>query len=310
MKKKHYSLIAILIFIFILTNFTVFSGTRHYEIRDSLDRKVNLSSLPRKIVATSPRVTQIAFDLGLGEKIVGVTSVTSALSYVPSVKRKAETKTKIGDAYSGLSMEKLVDLRPDLVILDSLVFPEEVVGELSKMGISVYCAGGENLEEIMETLLELGQLTGSLTRAKEIVGDMILDKIILEDRVKKIEEKTETLYMLDDSIYTVGGTAYLDKLLSMAGLKNVFGDRHKKWIKVSKEAIVQADPELILVAYNPAVNSIKDLKSNPGLANTEAVKNGDVFFLSNELTSKLNQAGTKLMEGVLDLFYLVSEKEE
>lgn len=298
----------LLSFVFLIfLGFIAFPGTESFDVVDSLGRKVDLTSEPDRIVVTSPRVTEIAFDLGLGERIVGVTSVVRALNYVPRFQKKAKEKEKIGDAYSGLSTEEIVGLEPDLVIVDTSAFPEKAVREFDEMGISVYGAGGKSLDKIIETVLEVGKLTGTLDRAKEIVGDMMWDKLVLDQRRKGIKGGKETLYILDDSIYTVGGSGYLHGILSMAGLKNVFGDKEKSWIKVSKEAIVKADPELILVAQNPALKDMGDIKSMQGLAETTAVKKGEVIFLSGKLTSKLNQAGTKLMEGVIDLIDLIQK---
>lgn len=307
---KNYISKLLLIFILALGLFgsVAYSGNLDFEVIDNLGREVSLSSPPRKIVVTSPRVTEIAFALGLGDRIVGVTSVTDSLNYVPDIKRKAEEKTKVGDAYSGLSTEKIVELRPNLVLLDTSVFPEDAAGRLLDLGIKVYGAGGKSPNEIMETVLEIGKLTGKLEKAKKIVGKMTLEGIVLDRRRGNIKNTFDTFYMLDDSIYTVGRSAYLNRIMNMAGLENVFGKKKKSWIKVSNEAVLKADPELILVADNPKVKNMEDLKSLRGLAETSAVRHENVVFLSGKLTSKLNQAGTKLLEGVLDLIDLLEGK--
>ncbi len=176
------------------------------------------------------------------------------------------------------------------------------------LGIEVYGTGGKSPNEIMETVLEIGELTGKLEKAKNIVGKMTLEKIVMDRRRENIKDTFDTFYMLDDSIYTVGGPAYLNRIMNMAGLENVFGKKEESWIKVSNEAVLKADPELILVADNPKVKNMEDLKALRGLADTSAVRRGNVVFFSGKLTSKLNQAGTKLLEGVLDLIDLLEEK--
>ena len=155
-------------------------GDEARSVTDGLGREVNLSTEPARIVTTIASTTEIALDLGLGERIVGVPVLKEYLSYVPDLQAEAKKKEKVG-GYS-LSMEKIVALDPDLVIVEASA-QKEAVDKLEGLGITVYAAVSDSVSQVKKAIVDIGYLTGTQDRAKKVVGSMVYKEYRLKDYV-------------------------------------------------------------------------------------------------------------------------------
>jgi iron complex transport system substrate-binding protein len=263
-------------------------------ITDGLGRELFFEKTPQRIITTIPSTTEIMFSLGLNEKIVGVTSLTQYLSYVPDIQRKAEEKEKIGGFF--LDLEKIVALEPDLVVMDAT--QKGILPKLEELGLKIYVTAALDIDDIMESILELGQITGALDRAKWIVGDMAFKRVRLKEEVERLERKVRAFYVIDSTIFTAGENTFLGRALKLAGLVNVFADIDG-FKPVSDEVVVERDPEVIIVAAGAGV-SVEDLKKR--FFKVKAIKEGNIIFLTEEEASMLSQPGTKIVDGIIRLF--------
>ncbi|MBS3765296.1 ABC transporter substrate-binding protein, partial [Candidatus Bipolaricaulota bacterium] len=160
---KRFSLILVVGLVLGLVGTHLAYAETHRTVTDGLDREVVLEGTAEKVVTTIASTTEIALDLGLDEKLVGVPDLIQYLSYVPELQAKAEGKTKVGGF--SLSMEKIASLDPDLVILDASA-QKETVDKIKNLGATVYAAGNKDISEVKESILEIGYLTGTLERAE------------------------------------------------------------------------------------------------------------------------------------------------
>ena len=273
-------------------------------VRDGLGREVSIAGTPERIVTTIVSTTEIVLDLGVDERLVGVPDLVEYLSYVPELQEKAEEKEKVGGFK--LSMEKIASLNPDLVIMDASA-QKEAIDKIEKMGAAVYASGSKNLDEVRESILEIGYLVGNLDRAQEIVGEMAYRKLQLNEAVRQLEDRKKTFYTISQRMYTVGSNTFVGRALDLAGLDNVFGDI-SGYKPVSTEEIVQRNPELIIATEDMGL-SVEELEKKTGLEKVRAVKEGNVLLLPTGEDSMLNQPGTKIIEGAINLFEKVYGKE-
>jgi len=289
-----------LVIIYLIGGFTVgilSSASAIAMEYDSWKRILELGELPERIVATLPSTTEILFELGLNTRIVAVTSLTGHLGYVPRIKRMADKKDKIGKF--NISMETLVETGPDLIVLDRMAQPE-LLARIKRRKFPVYPAESGSLNKVTETILQLGLLTGTLSRARTIVGEMIRQKYVLREWVGKLDHRKRVLYAVSDGIYTTGGNTFLGEILQLAGLVNIFQDMDG-WKKVSDEQIIKRNPELIIIPQEAGMG-IQTLKNRPGFHRIEAVQKQNILILNIQETSRLSQPGTKIMDGAVRLF--------
>ena len=202
-------------------------------------------------------------------------------------------------------MEKIAALNPDLVIMDASA-QKEAISKVEDMGAAVYAASSKSLEEVREAILVIGYLTGTLDRAQEIVGRMAYKKVQLKEAVRQLEEKKDAFYTISQRMYTVGGNTFVGKALELAGLNNVFADV-SGYKPVSTEEIVKRNPELIIATEDMGL-SVEELKKKSGLKKVKAVEEGNILLLATGEDSMINQPGTKIIDGAINLFEKVYGK--
>jgi iron complex transport system substrate-binding protein len=275
-------------------------------VTDDLGRKLVFDATPQRIVATASSSTAIVFDLGLDEVVVGVASLTQFLSYVPEVQRKAEQKEKVG-GIRDLNLEKIVALKPDFVVLDSsqAKFLSQLDELGARLGFKTYVSGPKDIDGIVENVVELGLITGSLRRAKEIVGDIEFKRFRLRDAVAGLDHKKEALFIIwHDPVWTTGSDTFMGQALELAGLKNIFGDIEGFKV-VGREEVVRRAPETIIVGPGVPI-ALDDLRRLFG--NIRAVENKDILIMTQEMGSMIEQPQTKVVDGIIGLFELVYKR--
>mgnify|MGYP006283192139 CR=1 FL=1 len=274
-------------------------------VEDSLGRQVSLSKVPDRIVTTIPNTTEIILNLELTDKVVGVTALTSYLSYAPEIRDIAEEKEKVGKY--NVSTEKISSLQPDLVVVDGLA-QRNLLQQLENLGIPVYAANPKDIADIEEVVLELGYLTGKLETARQIISDMELKRLKLKQAVSELESRKSTLYIISSAIYTTGGNTFQGQLLELAGLENIFSDI-SGFKKVSDETIIKRNPELIISGPHGTVGlTMEKIRSRPGFRTIEAVKTESIIFLTKKQNSMISQPGTRVVDGAIKLFELAYDR--
>ena len=124
------------------------SSTETRTVVDELDRTVHIPIRPERIVSLAPSVTEALFALEAGDRVVGVTSYCD---YPP----EARLKESVGDTLKP-SVERIVALRPDLVIVSTASQLEASVQKLEELGIPVYVTNPRTIEGVLESIAAIG----------------------------------------------------------------------------------------------------------------------------------------------------------
>ena len=131
---------------------------------DAMQRQVTVSRPVKRIISMAPNVTEILFAIGLDEEIVGVTNFCN----YPDA---AQGKPKIGGYYDP-NIEVILSLTPDLIVATPDGYSKERLQKLEQSGISVFVVNPEKIDEILETMLLLGKVTGKDDEAKQVVAGL------------------------------------------------------------------------------------------------------------------------------------------
>lgn len=208
--------------------------------KDALGREVKLQSAPTRIIPLAPSLTEMLYFLGLGSKVVGVTT----FSQYPLDARK---KPKVG-SYINLNVEKIMNLSPDLVIGTVDGNEPGVIWILEQAGIKVYIVNPRNVEELLETIVDVGDLCEIPERADRLVRG-------LRVRVSKIEEKTKPLrkplvflQINIKPIMTVSRHTFHHDLIRLTGGLNMAADEGVSYPRISIEEVIRRRPEVILIS--------------------------------------------------------------
>jgi iron complex transport system substrate-binding protein len=237
---------------------------------------------PRRIVTLAPSITEIAFALGLGARIVGVGSFAN---YPP----EARDKPRLG-GLTDPNLERLVALDPQLAIL--LPSEDDVAGPLQRLGVEVMTVESETLEDLEDSVLAIAQRCGVEPAGQALVEDLRRD---LAPRA--VAEGARVMITIGRQpgapaeVLVAGPGTFLDELVRRLGAENVFADAGLRYPIVGLEEILRRRPEVIVELQSTPLSPEEDAeladalredwKRVPGLA---AAGTGRVELISGEFT--------------------------
>lgn len=200
-----------------------------------------LAAAPTRIVSTAPSITEILFALGLGDRVVGVTTYCR---YPP----EAAAKPKIGD-YLRPNLELILAARPDLVILERTGVRQ--ADRWPGLGAPVLEVDDGNLAGIFDAIARIGRAAGAPERAEALIAKIRAELEAVRRRVAG-RPRPRTLVVLGrtpgrlEGIVVAGRNSYLDELIAAAGGQNIFSDSVSAYAKVPLETILARNPEVIV----------------------------------------------------------------
>lgn len=265
------------------TSNTNLSTTFPMTVTDDLGRTVTIGKIPQRIVSLAPSNTEILFDLGLGDKVVGDTMYDD----YPAA---AQDKPHVG-GYSDIDVEKVVSLAPDLILAED-IHKAEVIPALERLGFTVYAVVPHNLDEIMASVTTIGRLTGANKEAKSIVADM-------QKRIKAVSDKTaeltdaqrpSVLYVLwQDPLMSVGTDTPIYEMINLAGGKSIV-QSGTGYPTLSLEEVIDSNPQVVVcnVDYSFAGGDapLQFMLTEPRLKGVAAVTAGRVYGINASLTNR------------------------
>ncbi|PTB91905.1 cobalamin-binding protein [Marivirga lumbricoides] len=203
-----------------------------------MGNKVSLNNPATRIVSLVPSQTELLYDLGLGNEVLGITK----FCIHPDKWRKQ--KTVIGGT-KNLHLEEIKALKPDLIIANKEENTENQVSELMKF-YPVYVSDVNDLESAFRMMTDLGKLTG---RQKE-TDDILLKAKLAFEHLEKPKEIIKVAYCIWKSPYMwAGNDTFIHNLLAKCGLKNVIDQ--PRYPEKDLNEIQALEPEIILLSSEP-----------------------------------------------------------
>ncbi|HVX66764.1 MAG TPA: cobalamin-binding protein [Bryobacteraceae bacterium] len=196
---------------------------------------------PQRIISTSPSITEMLYALGLGNRVVGVTTFCH---YPPEV----EKKPKIGN-YLSPSLEVIVGLRPDLVIAEEsgVRHPEK----LASLRLNVLDIDDSSLAGIYASIRKIGKAAGIEARAEALCANMRGSLEAIRRKTAPLPRR-RILFLVGrtpgriEDLIAVGRGSYLNELIELAGGRNVFGDSAAGYAKIGLEELLARNPEVVV----------------------------------------------------------------
>lgn len=263
-------------------------------IKDALGNKVVMKQKPEKIVSLMPSNTEIAYALGLGKEIVGV-------SDYDNYPKDTLKKEKIGGQQ--FNTEKIIGLKPNLVLAhaSSASIAKDALQQLRDAGIPVLVvANAQNFEQVYNSIEMIGKATGETKKAEEVIKGMKDKLAAIKVKASSIKEKKKVYMEVAPApdIYTTGKNTFMDEMLTTIHADNVANDQ-QGWMKVDQEAIIQKNPDIIITTYGYYVkNPTQQVLTRKGWENVNAVKNKQVIDINSDL---VDRPGPRVVEGVEEL---------
>lgn len=222
---------------------------------------------PRRIVSLSPAITSEIHDLGLARRLAGVTR------YCPNV-----AGTAVVGTLTEINIERILTLKPDLVVAGKDCNRRKDVDKLRSLGIDVAVFEGcEDFECMCREFIRLGKLLGRQRAAQDIVAQARADLRALETRLPR--RPLKVFWQVGVSpIVTVNGQTFAGEILRRTGCVNIFADVAAKYPRVNLEEVMVRNPEAIIIAAGMGEGQ------DPwkGLSQITAVRTGRVYRIPAE----------------------------
>jgi iron complex transport system substrate-binding protein len=246
------------------------------ELKDELGRRVTLPDNPQRVVCLAPSLTETVYALGLGAVVVGVTDFTD---YPP----EAQTKPSVG-GLTDASLERIISLRPDLVLAMKELNRQETVEELEHIGIPVYVVDPQGLQGIMASIQHLGDALNRTSDARRLLKRLEEQRVAVNARVKGLPRLKVLVVIWYDPVITAGSKSFLNDVISAAGAQSITADMDQAWPQISMEEVLRRSPDFVLLVRG-AHGGItgEELKTHAGWDQLKAVRDNHVIYMGERL---------------------------
>jgi len=263
------------------------------SVIDDSGATVNLAGPARRIVSLAPHLTELVFAAGAGDKLVGVVSYSD----YPEAAQKIP---RVGDNRA-LDLERIVALKPDLILVWRHANVQQQLDALRGLQIPLYLSAPHKVDDVATTLEKLGHLLGTETVAHQAAQDYRRKIALLRARYAQQTPVSVFYQVWDNPLMTLNDEHWISDAVTLCGGRNVFGQLAPLVPTVSTEAVLASNPDVILTSGAGATRSAQKL---PGLDRWQAwpkltaVAHGNLFVLDGDL---IDRPTPRLADGAAEL---------
>lgn len=215
-------------------------GHAQVHVVDDLGNRIELAGPAQRIVSLAPHITEMLFAAGIGDHVIG----TVDYSDYPS---QAQAIPRVGN-YKLMDLERIVAMQPDLVVAWKSGNPQEQLGKLREMGLTLYLTEPQTLADIATTIERLGRLAGTRTVAQRAASDFMQEYARLKQQYAD-QARVRVFYQVwDRPLITINGEHMISAVIELCGGENIFAGMSSLAPRISEEAVLAQDPEVIIAS--------------------------------------------------------------
>lgn len=258
-------------------------------ITDDTGAQIRLEKPAQRIVSLAPHITETLFAAGAGDRIVGAVDYSD----YPEAARKIP---RIG-GYSRLDLEAIAALKPDLVVGWASGNSSAHIEKLRALGIPVFLVQPRDIDDVAVNLERFGTLAGTKEIARPAAAEFRARLAELRARFSARPPVRVFYQVWHQPLMTVGGGQIISDVIRLCGGANVFADLKPLAPKVTVEAVLAADPEVIVASGMGEARPdwVDGWRKWPSLT---AVKRDNLFFIPPDL---IQRPTPRLLEGAARL---------
>ena len=261
-------------------------------ITDDDGVEVTIPEEPQRIVTFAPSMTEIVFEVGLGDRLVGV---SGPFDDYPAAAKDIEEVGGAGDFGVDPTIEKVVSLEPDLFL--TIPGGDQWKERLRDLDIPVVTLHADTLDDLLADIGTIGLLTGAVDEADALAEQMGADA----DAITASAETTGHVSCFFEVYYppltTVGPHTFIYDLLQRAGCDPVTEEAKSDYPEWSVDELVADGPEVYLVTPESA-KSVAAVSKRPGFGAIPAIEDDRVVLVDGDLVTR---AGPRVIEGLRQL---------
>lgn len=262
-------------------------------ITDDQGNTLTLDAAPRRIVALQPSFVEVLYAIGAGDTIVAADENTDYPPEAADIPRISGFQP---------SVEGIASYQPDLVLLS--YDPGGLVDALRQLDISLlFLDSPSTIDGTYAQIETIGKASGHAAEAAGLVAAMKADIADIIAKLPAGAQGPRIFHEVDNTYYTAGPGSFIDDLYAALGARNIAASTGEPYPQMSSEAIIQADPEVIILADEFAGESPQTVAARPGWDQTSAVKNGRVHLVDPNIISRPGPRIVDALETLAKLLY-------
>ena len=266
-----------------LAALTALQARASITVKDDEGNAITLQKPAQRVISLAPHATELLFAAGGGSYVVGVVAYSDfpeAASKIPQIGSSRE-----------VDLERIMALKPDLIVVWRHGNPERQIEMLRKLGAPLFYSDPQKLEDIPESLARLGQLMGTEKVANPAAAELRRQLAGLRSRYAS-RPTVRTFYQVwDKPLYTLSGKHIVSDALRLCGGENIFAKLSVTAPVVSVEGVLQENPEAIFATAEKNYGGVSMWKPYGTLL---AVRNDNLFTIDGNL---MNRSGPRMILG-------------
>lgn len=260
-----------------------------------------MAESPRRIVSLAPNVTEVLYDVGLREQVI---AVSTYCNYPPEVK----TKPKIG-GMSNPSLEAIVALKPDMVVLTDDGNPRMIEQRLSELNIPTYVFRARRLAELPGEIRKLGSafdVRGQAERSARRIEKAYRHYAAKAKYSSVLTPRKAIFIVQPEPLIVAGPGTAIDDVLNLLGLKNIASDTQTRYPHFSLEEVIRRSPDVIFIVKTHDTKNARTGQFLKKLRQLKAVQEGKVFYIGDPLL----RMGPRITDGLAEMAGYLGIKKE
>ncbi len=248
---------------------------------------------PERIVSLAPSITEVVYALGLEDRLVGVTTYCD-------YPEEAKKKPKVGGMVNP-SIEAVITLKPDIVIMTTDGNPKEFEDRLRSINVKTYVFRARRISELPQGIREMGMVLGVKERAEivagEIEGKINRFRVMGQGAEGRGQRKRVLFIVWPEPLIVAGPGTAMDDVVTLLSAQNIASKAKVPYPKYSIEEIIHQDPDIIFIGKGNM--NMKDVSDGllRKISMVTAVKRGAVFYMSD----RLHRLGPRIVEGIEEM---------
>jgi len=264
------------------------SASAAITVQDDDGRPVTLQKPALRVIAMAPHVTELLYAAGGGAKVVGATDYSDYPEAAKKLPRVGSNRE--------IDMERVLSLKPDLIVIWQHGNSERQIEQLRALGIPLFHSEPKKLADIPGSVERMGKLLGTETIANGVANE--LRKQLATLKMKYANRPTVRAFyqVWSKPLYTLNGAHIVSDALRLCGAENIFADMKITAPVVGIEAVLQQDPEVLIgTGELKAEGGIGIWQAYPAMT---AVKRGNFLLVDGNL---VNRSGPRMIAGAASL---------
>lgn len=231
---------------------------------------------PLRVVSLSPSLTDMMIELDSTDLLVGILDAGKRPDQVAHVESVGQ--------YLKLSLEKLISLKPDLILMWPTSITQSEHQQITGLGFKILEISPQTIQQLAEQSQYLGQQLGRPEQGKRLAQQIETEASRLKQQYNQTEPIKVFYQVWDKPLYTIGKSQIITDALTLCGAKNIFDNINIPAPNVNLESVIAQKPKVIIVPDEQQLTLWENIRQLKSLKDTHFI------IFNNENISRTNVA--------------------